>query len=93
MGVAAELTRQGIAAHQRSDRTLAADLFRRATEVDPYYELAWLWRSSVATTDDERRGYLRQALLVNPLSAPAQRGLVVLGPAADLAELGVGEQV
>ncbi len=93
MADAADLTRRGIAANQAGDRTHAADLFRQATETDPRYETAWLWRSSVATTDDERRGYLRQALLVNPLSAPAQRGLVVLGPAADLAELGVGEQV
>jgi hypothetical protein len=91
MGVAAELTRQGIAAHQRGNWILAADLFRRATEVDPYYELAWLWRSSVATTDDERRSYLQQALTANPQSEPAQRGLVLLGPAARRIELGGGD--
>jgi Tfp pilus assembly protein PilF len=91
MANAADLTRRGIAANQAGDRTLAAELFRQATETDPRDEQAWLWRSSVATTDDERRGYLRQALLANPQSEPALRGLALLEGAADLVELGGGD--
>jgi hypothetical protein len=87
MDIAAELTHQGIIAHLRGNLTLAANLFQRATEVDPHYELAWLWRSSVAATDDERRSYLQQALIANPQSESALRGLVMLGP-ADRIELG-----
>jgi hypothetical protein len=87
MANAADLTRRGIAANQAGDRTLAADLFRQATETDPRHEMAWLWRSSVAITNDERLGYLRQALLANPQSLPALRGLVLLGLAADRVEL------
>ncbi len=80
---AAELTRQGVAAVNAGERDKAADLLRRATEADPRYEMAWLWRSSVATTDEEKRGYLEQALKANPYSAPAKRGLAQLGIAIE----------
>jgi hypothetical protein len=76
---AAKLTRQGIAAVNAGERDKAVDLLRRATEADPRYEMAWLWRSSVATTDEEKRGYLEQALKANPYSTPAKRGLDQLG--------------
>jgi hypothetical protein len=78
MGVTRELILKGIAADVRGNRTLAAELFRRATTLDPHDEVAWLWRSSMAATDDERRGYLRRALIANPRSEPARRGLAVL---------------
>lgn len=80
---AADLTKQGIAAYQAGDRAAAADLFQRATEADPAYEMAWLWRSSTAETDGEKRSYLERALQVNPASEPAKRGLAKLG--ADVA--------
>ena len=87
MGITRELIFHGIAADVRGNRTLAAELFRRATTIDPYDELAWLWRSSMAATDDERRRYLQQALMANPQSERARRGLAVLGPAADRVRL------
>lgn len=83
MANAAELTKAGIAAAQAGDKEKAADLLRQATEADPKSEMAWLWRSSVATSEDEKRGYLQQALLANPQSAPARKGLALLGPAID----------
>jgi hypothetical protein len=80
---AADLTRAGIAAGQRGDTAHAAELFRQATEADPQYEMAWLWRSSMATSDDEKRSHLQQALLANPNSAPAKKGLALLGAAIE----------
>lgn len=79
---AAELTRQGIAAQRAGERDRAADLLRQATEADPSYEMAWLWRSSVAQTDAEKRAHLEAALRANPASEPAKRGMAQLGPAA-----------
>lgn len=83
MASAAELTRQGIAAANAGDKTRAADLLRQATEADPQSEMAWLWRSSVATSEDEKRAHLQQALAANPNSQPARKGLALLGPAID----------
>ncbi len=87
MGIIRELIFQGIAADVRGERERAAALFRRATTIDPCDEQAWLWRSSMAATDDERRSYLQHALVANPQSERARRGLAVLGPAADRVEL------
>jgi hypothetical protein len=81
MANAAELTEAGIAAAQAGDTARAADLLRQATEADPRIEVAWLWRSSVATSDDEKRAYLQQALAANPNSASAKLGLALLGEA------------
>jgi hypothetical protein len=78
MGITRELIFKGIAADVRGNRRLAAELFRRATTIDRHDEVAWLWRSSMAATDDERRSHLRRALSVNPRSEPARRGLAVL---------------
>lgn len=83
MATAADLTKQGIAAIQAGDRARGAALLLRATEADPRYEMAWLWRSSVAASDDEKRHCLEQALKANPNSAPARKGLALLGPAID----------
>jgi len=83
MASAAELTRQGIAAANAGDQARAADLLRQATEADPRSEMAWLWRSSVATSEDEKRAHLQQALAANPNSQPARKGLALLGPAID----------
>jgi len=83
MGLAADLTREGIAAAGRGNRAEAADLLKRATDADPRYEMAWLWRSSLAGTDEEKRGHLQQALKANPRSESAKRGLALLGPAIE----------
>jgi hypothetical protein len=83
MANAAELTRQGIAAAQAGDNESAADLLRQATEADPKSEMAWLWRSSVARSDDAKRYALQQALAANPQSQPAMKGLALLGPAIE----------
>jgi hypothetical protein len=78
MATAGDLTSEGAAAAQAGEREKAAELFRQATDVDPTYEMAWLWRCTVATTDDERRFFLQQALIANPESEVATRGLAVL---------------
>jgi hypothetical protein len=79
MATAADLTRQGIAAAKRGDLTGAADLFRQATEADPAYQQAWLWRASLATSKKAKRSYLQQVLRANPASEAAMLGLAELG--------------
>jgi len=80
MATAGDLTSKGTDAVRAGEREKAAELFRQATEADPTYEMAWLWRCTVATTDDEKRFFLQQALIANPESDVAKRGLAILGP-------------
>jgi hypothetical protein len=80
MATATELTRAGITAARRGDKEQAAELLRQATEADPRYEMAWLWRSSVARSESEKRVYLERALIANPKSELAKLGLAQLGP-------------
>jgi hypothetical protein len=78
MPTAADLTKQGIAAHTANDKPRATALFRQAIELDSTYEMAWLWLSSVLDNQAEKRFCLEQALVINPQSAGAERGLALL---------------
>lgn len=77
---AVELTKQGITAYNSSDRAQASQLFRQAIQLDPNYEMAWLWLSAVVDSIHERRTCLERALTINPRSESAKRGLAKLPP-------------
>jgi CheY-like chemotaxis protein len=61
-----ELLRQGIAAAKQGDRARARALLLEATELEPGYELAWLWLASVAEDRQDTAYYLERALAINP---------------------------
>lgn len=76
---AVTLTKQGIAKHAAGETAAAAALFVQAVQIDPSYEMAWLWLSSCLTAPGEKGYCLEQALLTNPQSVPARKGLTQLG--------------
>ena len=76
---AVTLTKQGIARHQAGDTPDATRLLVQAVQADPRYEMAWLWLASCLNAPGEKRYCLDQALIANPQSAPAQKGLAQLG--------------
>lgn len=75
MAKATDLTKQGVALHAAGDIANARRLFVQAVQVDPRYEMAWLWLSSVVSNPPEKRYCLEQALKANPSSSSANRGL------------------
>ncbi|MCB0162866.1 MAG: thermonuclease family protein [Anaerolineae bacterium] len=62
------------AGNKEKGRKLLADIL----QADLENETAWLWMSSVANSDEERRRYLKRVLEINPDNASAQRGLAML---------------
>lgn len=62
------------AGNKEKGRKLLADIL----QADLENETAWLWMSSVANSDEERRRYLKRVLEINPDNAAAQRGLAML---------------
>jgi hypothetical protein len=80
-GPSSNLTQKGIAAVKAGNRNLALQFLRAALDENPNDEAAWLWMSSVVTTVEEKRECLERVLEINPNSAPARRGLALLGPA------------
>jgi len=71
----AELVRRGIAEARYGNRAAAAALLRRAVQLDPQHEIAWLWLGGVAAEPDEAAFALRAALQLNPHNQNAKRGL------------------
>lgn len=84
------LTKQGIARHQAGDLPGAAGFFTQAVEAEPTYEMAWLWLSSCLGAPGEKRYCLEHALLANPQSAPARKGLDMLGDVATVRPAALG---
>jgi len=72
------LTSQGIEAFRNGEIAQARTLFQQAAQANPRNEDALLWLSQLAETDDERAGYLRRVLDINPGNATARRGLEVI---------------
>ncbi|MCB9076230.1 MAG: hypothetical protein H6631_01410 [Anaerolineaceae bacterium] len=62
------------AGNKEKGRKLLADIL----QADLENETAWLWMSSVANSDEERRRYLKRVLEINPDNTAAQRGLAML---------------
>ena len=57
---------QGVKAAQAGNRPLARMCLRRATELDPRNESAWLWLASISEYPEELLGFLNHVLEVNP---------------------------
>lgn len=76
---ARQLLQQGIAAARDNQSEAARELLQRAIQLDPENETAWLWLSSVARDNKERRFCLKQLLALNPDNEHAIKGLRALG--------------
>lgn len=81
----AELLRRGMAEARYGNRAAAAALLRRAVQLDPQNEPAWLWLGGVAAEPNEAAFALRAALELNPANAAARRGLSELEASGRLA--------
>ena len=71
----AELVRRGMDEARHGNRAAAAALLRRAVQLDPQHETAWLWLGGVAAEPAEAAFALRAALQLNPANDAARRGL------------------
>jgi hypothetical protein len=56
----------------------ADDLFLHMLREDSNLEMDWLWLATKVTSDGQRAYCLHRALLINPQSQLAQRGLAKL---------------
>jgi tetratricopeptide (TPR) repeat protein len=81
-----ELVRQGIKAFKAGEQVQAHDLFTRAIQTDPNYQLALLWLASVEDDPAQQRQHLQRAMAINPDNGAGQRA------AADLARLDSGAE-
>jgi tetratricopeptide (TPR) repeat protein len=70
-----DLLDEGIAAAKRGERERSRDLLLRVVDISKENESAWLWLSSVVDSDEDRIICLQNALVLNPDSEPAKRGL------------------
>ncbi len=64
------------AGDKKTGRKMLADIL----QADLDNEMAWLWMFAVATSDVERRKYLKRVLKINPNNEAAKRGLAKLPP-------------
>lgn len=76
---AKDLFDKGIAAAKRGEKEQAEELILRVLAVDEDNENAWLWLSSVVSSEADRALCLQHVLELNPESEPARRGLKRLG--------------
>lgn len=60
---------------QSGDKQTGRQLLVEILKAEPANEIAWLWMSSVVTTDEQRCDCLRQVLAINPNNQVAKRGL------------------
>lgn len=74
-----ELLRQGAAAARVGERDAAQEAFRRATELVPESEGAWLGLAGAVESLAEKRACFRRVLAINPDNADAQAGLAWVG--------------
>jgi hypothetical protein len=70
-----ELLRQGAAAARVGERDAAKEAFRRATELVPESEEAWLGLAGAVESLAEKRSCFERVLAINPDNADAQAGL------------------
>ncbi len=62
------------------DRDTGRRLLAEIVKSDPQNENAWLWMSSVADTDEQRRQCLERVLAISPDNEIALRGMAMLQP-------------
>lgn len=84
---ATSLIQQGVAAAKAGDKEGAKPLLRRAAELDPSSEAAWLWLASLYTELPIVAHCLQMALQANPANAQAAQALQTV-----MAQLQNGEQ-
>lgn len=60
------LLKQGIQSTRRNDRAAARPMLEESSRLAPNNEKVWLWRASVAATNQERGVHLRKVLEINP---------------------------
>jgi len=73
-----DLLKQGIAALKAGRKKEAHRLLTQVVEQDERNEMAWLWLSGAADTDENRRTCLENVLAINPNNGIAQRGMMAL---------------
>lgn len=63
---------EGISAARAGDRKKAREILEQVVEIDEQNERAWFWLASVVDTDEERRLYLGNVVIINPNNQRAQ---------------------
>ena len=72
------LVREGIAAFKAGHRDEARVMLRRATELDPRNEDAWLWLSAVEDDVENQLICLENVIAINPKNTRALQGLELI---------------
>lgn len=72
------LTKQAIDACKRNDYETAKKLLSQAIKDNPNNETAWLWMTSVVSSEQEKIFCLQQVLKINPNNLHAKQGLLML---------------
>lgn len=75
-----DLLQQAIAVIKAGDKDNGRRLLRQVLQTDRRNETAWVWLSSIVSSDEERRFCLQQVLAINPDNEQAKRGLVAMRP-------------
>jgi tetratricopeptide (TPR) repeat protein len=81
------MLREAIDALRQGDRSRARDLLTRLLKADQKNATYWVWMSAAVDSQKERIYCLQSALKIDPTSAAARRGLILLGtlpPAPDV---------
>jgi hypothetical protein len=73
-----DFLKRGIAALKAGQKEQARNLLLEVVEHDESNEMAWLWLSGAADSDEERYDCLANVLAINPGNGIAQRGIEAL---------------
>ena len=80
--MASSTLRQAIDAIKAGRTVTGKRLLVNVLQAEPHDELAWLWMTSVYSSNELRRICLQHVLDINPANRQAQRGLASLGVSA-----------
>ncbi|NJL32631.1 MAG: hypothetical protein HC893_00675 [Chloroflexaceae bacterium] len=67
-----DLIRQGVEALKAGDKATARRILLDVTNRAPAYQDAWLWLSDTTNSPVEQRGYIEQAISIDPYSRAGQ---------------------
>ena len=88
-----ELLRGGISAAKTGRHGVAYRLLNRALLINPHDARPYIWLSATTEDQEEQRGYLEKAVVIDPGNVAARRGLAVLKGKVDRTRLlAEGEQ-
>ena len=73
-----ELTKQGISALKKGEKTIAQALLQQAVQNNPRNLEAWLWLSGAVSTNQERIHCLQKVLEIDPNNQMAAKGIAKL---------------